>query len=339
MTSRKCSRELCDREIQGRVKKSADSFQNTTSPSARKIVVVAGPTASGKSTLAVELAHRFAGEIVNADSMQVYRGMDVGTAKLTLEERQGIPHHLLDVVNPDENFNAAIYRSLALPVIADILSRGKVCLLVGGTGLYIRSLLGGLLYCPPVDQGIRDDLWRQCDEEGAEALHQRLTTLDPESGRKIHPRDKVRITRALEIIQLTNQPLSSLVKNHGFKDRALQALKICLQMEREGLYHRINQRSLAMVEKGLIEETEVLLGKGYSPEIKPMKSLGYRHAVRYLEGDWSLDRMIGELQRDTRRYAKRQLTWFRADPEMKWFDLDGKASLFREIGSFIRKEE
>jgi tRNA dimethylallyltransferase len=330
---------LCDPEIQGRVKKSAHSFQNTMSPSVRKIVVITGPTASGKSTLAVEVAHRFGGEIVNADSMQVYRGMDVGTAKATLEERQGIPHHLLDVVDPDENFNAAVYRSFALPVIADILSRGKVCLLVGGTGLYIRTLLGGLLWCPPVDQGIREDLRLQCAQKGPEALHQKLTALDPESGRKIHPRDKVRITRALEIILLTSRPLSSLVRNHGFKDRPFRALKICLQMERQGLYHRINRRSLAMVEKGLIGETKVLLGKGYSPEIKPMKSLGYRHAVRYLEGDWSLDGMIGELQRDTRRYAKRQLTWFRADPEMKWFELERKAALFREIGSFIRKEE
>ncbi len=313
-----------------------DSFGNTMSPSGRKIVVITGPTASGKSALAVEAAHRFGGEVVNADSMQVYKGMDVGTAKPDLEEREGIPHHLLDVVNPDENFNAAIYRSLALPVIADIMSRERVCLLVGGTGLYIRTLLGGLLSCPPVDRRIREDLLRECDEKGPEALHQRLTILDPEAGRKIHPRDKVRITRALEIMRLTSQPLSSLVRNHGFRDRPFQALKICLQMERGDLYHRINRRSQAMVEKGLVEETEVLLGQGYLPETKPMKSLGYRHAVRYVKGDWSLDRMIAELQRDTRRYAKRQLTWFRADPEMKWFYPSGKASLFREISSFIR---
>jgi tRNA dimethylallyltransferase len=330
---------LCDPEFEGGVEESAVPFRNTMNPSGGKIIVITGPTASGKSALAVEAAHRFDGEIVNADSMQVYRGMDVGTAKPLPEERQGIPHHLLDVVNPDENFNAAIYRSLALPIIADILSREKVCFLVGGTGLYIRTLLGGLLFCPPVDQGIRDSLRRECDEKGLESLHQRLMTLDPEAGRKIHPRDRVRITRALEIMQLTDQRLSSLVRNHGFKDQPFQALKICLQTEREGLYHRIDQRSLAMVEKGLIEETEGLLGKGYSPGTKPMKSLGYRHAVRYLEGDWSLERAIHELQRDTRRYAKRQLTWFRADPEMKWFDVDNKASLFREIGSFIQKEE
>jgi tRNA dimethylallyltransferase len=304
----------------------------------KKVVVLAGPTASGKSSLAVELAHRFNGEIVNADSMQVYIGMDVGTAKPNFEERKGISHHLLDVVHPDEDFNAAIYRSIAVPVIEDILARGKVCFLVGGTGLYIKALLGGLLSCPPADRRLREDLGRQVEEDGPEVLHRRLAGLDPESADKIYPRDKVRVTRALEIILLTRQPLSSLMRGHRFKDQAFQTFKICLQMEREGLYHRINQRSLSMLERGLVEETRDLIMTGYSPQLKPMKSLGYRHAVQYLEGRWSLDRMITELQKDTRRYAKRQMTWFRADPEMKWRSPDARGELVREIDAFLRED-
>lgn len=305
---------------------------------AKKIIVIAGPTASGKSSLSLELARQFGGEIVSADSMQVYKEMDVGTAKPGLEARQDIPHHLFDVVNPDEEFNAAIYRSLALPVIENIIAGGCVCFLVGGTGLYIKTLLGGLLTCPPADPQIREDLRRQCDECGSEALHNRLARLDPEAAQKIHPRDKVRITRSLEIIQISGRSVSSLVKEHRFKNKTFSSLKICLQIEREGLYHRINERSVSMVEKGLVEETERLLEKGYSPELKSMKSLGYRHAVRYLKGLMDLDQMIGELQKDTRRYAKRQLTWFRTDPEMKWVVPEARENLIQEINAFIGRE-
>ena len=304
----------------------------------KKIVVIAGPTASGKSSLAVDLAHRFGAEIVNADSMQVYREMDVGTAKPGLEARQGIPHHLFDVVNPDEDFNAALYSSLAAAVIEDILARGRACFLVGGTGLYIKTLIGGLLVCPPSDLKLREELRKECDKSGPEALHRRLARLDPETARKIHPRDKVRITRSLEIISLTGRSVSSLAGEHGFRNKAFDSLKFCLQIEREALYHRINLRSLAMVKKGLVEETRRLLDKGYSPELKSMKSLGYRHAVRHLEGVVGLDQMIGEVQKDTRRYAKRQLTWFRADPEMKRVGPESKEFLIKEIDAFLGKE-
>lgn len=308
-----------------------------SSEAPKKIIVFTGPTASGKSSLAVELARACNGEIVNADSMQVYIGMDVGTAKPSREERRDIPHHLLDVVHPDEVFNAALYRSLAVPVIEDILARGKTCFLVGGTGLYIKALLGGLLPCPPTDPAVREELQRQFEEWGPEALHQRLAALDGESAEKIHPRDRVRVIRALEIIRLTGLPLSSLAGEHRFRDRIFRPFKICLQMEREDLYHRINQRTLSMVEQGLVEETRGLIDKGYSPELKAMKSLGYRHAVRHLQGIWNLDRMIGELQKDTRRYAKRQLTWFRADPEMNWRFPDAQAEMVREIHAFLRE--
>ena len=300
-----------------------------------KVVVIAGPTASGKSGLAVDLSLQLHGEIVNADSMQVYRYMDVGTAKPSPSERRTIPHHLLDVVDPDEEFNAAIYRSLAVPTIRDVLAREKACFVVGGTGLYIKTLLGGLLQVPHADAGLRQELRDQAEKQGLEAMHKRLEERDPVSAKKIHAHDKVRILRALEIIELTKKPVSALAQGHGFRDAPFEALKICLQIDRDELYHRINERSLLMVERGLVEETETLLAKGYSPELKTMKSLGYRHAVRHLQGRYDQEEMVRQLQLDTRRYAKRQLTWFRADPSVSWVDPQRKERLVETIASFV----
>jgi tRNA dimethylallyltransferase len=302
--------------------------------SGQKIVIIAGPTASGKSGLAIELALYFGAEIVNADSMQVYRGMDVGTAKPSIGERKGVPHHLLDVVDPDEDFNAALYRSLAISALRDIASRGKACFVVGGTGLYIRSLLGGLFRCPEQDPVLRRDLNREFEEYGLPFLYERLQGLDPESARKIHPNDRVRIIRALEVTQLTGQPLSSLIQEHDFHDSPFRALKICLEMNREQLYRRINERTLAMIEEGLAAETETLLRKGYSPDLKSMKAIGYRHMVKYLGGTWDLEEAIARLQADTRRYAKRQLTWFRADPEIHWMKSEELGPIIKRIEKF-----
>jgi tRNA dimethylallyltransferase len=302
----------------------------------QKIIIITGPTASGKSFLAVELAHHFDGEIVSIDSMQVYRGMDIGTGKPSLEERKGIPHHLIDVVDPDEEFNAALYRSLAIPVLRDMDSRGKRCFVVGGTGLYIKTLLGGLLACPPVSETLRENLRQQCEQHGPQFLHRQLERLDPETSGRIHPRDKTRILRALEIMTLKKEPLSKLIPRHAFGEKPFRALKICLQIDRQDLYHRIDERSLAMVEKGLIQETQGLLDKGYSSDLKAMKSLGYRHAVGYLMGKWSMDETVSQLQRDTRRYAKRQLTWFRADTAMIWCEPERKEEMGRIIEEFLQ---
>lgn len=295
----------------------------------QKVVIISGPTASGKTSLGVDLALALKGEIISADSMQVYRGMDVGTAKPTSEEQKGIPHHLLDVVNPDEEFNAATYNSLAIPKITEIASRGRSCLVVGGTGLYIKGLVAGLFESPPADLELRESLRLECDSSGSRVLHERLADLDPESARKIHPNDRVRIIRALEIIHLTKRRFSDLTREHSFGGRNLNAMKFCLKVDREELYDRIGKRSLAMVENGLVDETENLLSKGYSPDLKPMKAIGYRHMITYLKGDWSLDEAISELQKDTRRYAKRQLTWFRADPEVTWIE-PGSFHIFKE---------
>jgi tRNA dimethylallyltransferase len=302
-----------------------------------KVVVIAGPTASGKSSLAIDLALHFSGEIVNADSMQVYRGMDVGTAKPSVNERKGIPHHLLDVVDPDEHFDAATYRFLGIPVLRDIASRNKACFVVGGTGLYIKSLLGGLLECPQADPRLREELYQEWEERGPRRLFERLRALDPESAQKIHPNDRLRIIRALEVYLLTRQPFSSMVQRHGFKDQPFHALKICLQVDRPQLYERINQRALHMIEEGLVTETEGLLMKGYSPDLKSMNALGYRHMRGFLEGVYNLDEAIRQLQRDTRRYAKRQLIWFGADREMIWMKTEELEEIVQGIEMFYGK--
>jgi tRNA dimethylallyltransferase len=300
-----------------------------------KLIVIAGPTASGKSSIAVNLAIHFDGEIINSDSMQVYRGMDVGTAKLLLEDRKGVAHHMIDIVDPDEDFNASRYRSLAEPIIKDIIGRKRVCFVVGGTGLYIKALLGGLLKCPPVNMKIRKELIRECEENGSRSLHERLKMLDPVSALNIHPNDSIRVIRAIEIIHLTDQTLSSLIVKHDFKERPFYALKICIYLERDQLYEKINNRSLLMIKSGLFEETNRLLQKGYSSDLRSMNSLGYRHAIKYLRGECGLEETILELQKDTRRYAKRQLTWFRADQEMIWSKGEDMDFIEKKIEQFI----
>ena len=301
----------------------------------QKLVVITGPTATGKSALAIESALELGGEILSADSMQVYKGMDIGTAKTPFDERKGVPHHLLDVVDPDEEFNASIFRSLSLPLLAEIRSRGNVGMVVGGTGLYIKVLLGGLLYCPNPDPELRLELENICDQEGSQVLHGQLQMLDPESAEKIHPNDSVRIIRALEIIHSAKDRLSSIMRQHAFKDKPFEVLKVCLNMKREDLYDRINKRCIHMVENGLIEEVEGLLEKGYTSHLRPMQSIGYRHVSNFLEGTWDLEKTVSQLQTDTRRYAKRQLTWFRADPEMIWLGPDAQLDIREKIRAFL----
>ncbi len=285
-----------------------------------RVIVIAGPTASGKTEFAINLARSLSGEIVSADSMQVYRGMNIGTAKPTPEEQKGIPHHLLDMVYPDEPFNAALYRGHALPVIRDITSRGKACLVVGGTGLYIRALLGGLMKAPPADPAFREALQRECDACGPVALHARLTVLDPRGAAGIHPNDRVRIIRALEIVHLSGRRSSALMRDHRFGHSSVTALKFCINLDRETLYRRINARSERMVEQGLLEETRHLLNHGYAPDLKPMQAIGYRHMIRHIKGLDSLEEAVETLKRDTRRYAKRQITWFKAEADIIWID-------------------
>jgi tRNA dimethylallyltransferase len=306
-------------------------------PGCGKIVVIAGPTASGKSALAIRLALEEDGEILNADSMQVYLGMDIGTAKPTREERAVVPHHLLDVMEPDQEFNASIFRAMALPILEDMAARGKLRLVVGGTGLYIRALVGGLFDCGPADPALRRSLLEECRALGSERLHERLSRVDPAAAARIHPRDRVRIVRALEVFLQTGQPFSEWARGHGFGAGRFRVLKLCLQMERAELYRRIDQRCEDMIRAGLLEETEALLCRGYGPHLKPMKAIGYRHMVGHLQGRWTMEEALLGLKRDTRRYAKRQVTWFRADPDVNWVSPDDTEGILRRVRAFAGK--
>ncbi len=312
-------------------------FMNGFSHNLPKCIIIAGPTASGKTSLSVSLALDLDGEIINADSMQVYRGMDIGTAKPTSQEKRGVPHHLLDVVYPDEAFNAAIYRERALAMVRIVVARTKACFVTGGTGLYIKSLTHGLFDCPPVPGAVREALLREVNACGLGLLYGRLKQLDPASAARIHPNDKVRIMRALEILHTSDGMPSEMIRRHGFSDVALETLKICLHVERKVLYRRIDQRTIHMVDAGLIDETERLLSQGYGPNLKPMTAIGYRHMVRYLQGKWSLDEAVSKMQRDTRRYAKRQLTWFKADHEYIWREADDFDGIKGVAEAFLEK--
>ena len=300
-----------------------------------KIIIISGPTASGKTGLAVSLALSLGGQIINADSMQIYRGMDIGTAKPTREEQQGVIHHLLDIVDPDEDFNAAMYRKMALPLAKEICAKDIPCFIVGGTGLYIRSLLGGLVELPPSDPILRKRLQLECDRKGAPECHRKLAELDPERAQAIHPNDRVRIIRALEIFHQTQRSSSDLLKAHQFGNQEFLAMKLYLQVEKEQLYHRINKRSEKMMSCGLIEEAERLMKAGYGPHLKSMSAIGYRHILNYLQGEWSLEKATETLKRDTRRYAKRQMTWFRAEPDIIHIDPENKAGTEARIRDFL----
>ncbi|MEJ2037392.1 MAG: tRNA (adenosine(37)-N6)-dimethylallyltransferase MiaA [Desulfosarcinaceae bacterium] len=284
----------------------------------QKIVVICGPTGVGKTGFAIELARRFSGQIVGADSMQIYRRMTIGTAKPTAEEQAAVRHHLVDFLEPDQPFDAAAYAREADKVLAALDAQNILPMVVGGTGLYIKALLYGLLDSRPVDPELRRDLRRQAEKEGPEALHRQLARKDPPSAARIHPNDTYRIIRALEILATTGQPLSELRHGHGFAKPRYTALQIGLDMPRDALYHRIDQRVDLMLSQGLEQEVRALLEQGFDPNLKSMQSLGYRHMVAYLQKRADRQETLRTLKRDHRRYAKRQLTWFRADPGVQW---------------------
>lgn len=293
----------------------------SAAPAAKPLlVVICGPTASGKTALALELAARFGMEVISADSRQVYRGMNIGTAKPTPEERIRLPHHLVDVIDPDEEFTAADFADQGRWLAHDILRRGRLPFVVGGTGLYIRALTDGLVDAPGGDACLRRELWQMEQEMGEGTLYRLLQERDPCMAARIHPRNRVRIVRALEVLALTGQRLSELQASHGFADRPFTYLKIGLAPDRDDLFRRIDRRVELMLEAGLLEETRQLLAKGYSPQLKALQTIGYRECVQYLQGECSLDEAVSLIQRDSRRYAKRQLTWFRKDDSIIWVD-------------------
>ena len=303
------------------------------------VIVIVGPTASGKSDLALRIAEEVGGEIVNADSMQVYRGMDIGTAKPGAEERARVPHHLLDCVDPDEPFSAADFRTLADAAVVGIAARGKIPIVAGGTGLYIRALLGGLIDSPAGDDHLRARLKEVAAQEGKEGLLARLAAVDPASAAVLHPNDQVRIIRALEITYATGVPASQLRAGHHFGDERYRSLKIGLSPPRDLLYRRIEDRVDAMVAAGLEAEVRHLLQRGYGRDLKAMRGIGYKEMAAFLAGETTFAEAVGLMKRDTRRYAKRQLTWFKKDVYIKWFEsTPNSANIFSIVMNFLEGE-
>jgi len=307
-----------------------------TGPSAVKLLIILGPTASGKTGLAVRLAEECGGEILNADSMQVYRRMDIGAAKPSPDQLGRARHHLLDLVEPDQPFSAADFRREAEAAIADIAARGKRVIVCGGTGLYIKALTRGLMESPGSDEALRSELKELAEREGGEELHRRLSLVDPVAAARLHPNDQVRIIRALEVHRLTGRPISEHMGEHRFGGENYQCLKIGLSTDRETLYRTIDNRVEQMLGNGLVEEVRALLAAGYSPELKPMRSIGYSQVCGYLAGEYSLDEAVRLIKRDTRRYAKRQLTWFNRDPEIKWIEYpENLAMIVQNVNDFF----
>lgn len=305
-----------------------------------RIVVIAGPTASGKSDLALELAEQLDGEIVCADSLTIYRGLDIGSAKPTPEQRRRVPHHLLDIREPTQPFTAADFRTEASQAIDDILTRGKLPLVVGGTGLYLRVLLRGLTDAPGEDPALRQQLKMRADLQGAATLLEELRQVDPETAARCHPNNLVRILRALEVWHTTGRPLSSFHEQHGFSDQPYDALLLCLDLVREELYRRIDRRVELMLNAGLVDEVRGLLQAGVPADAKPLQAIGYREVLAHLHGELPLEAMLELIKRNTRHLAKRQLTWFRREPDLQWVAYpQNSATIAAFVAMFSREGE
>jgi len=281
-----------------------------------KLLVLSGPTGSGKSELAVRIAEKIGAEIVNADSMQVYRGLDIGTAKPSAQELARVPHHLLGIVSPETNFTASDFRREAAAAITDIDSRGKKAIVVGGTGLYIRALLDGLVDSPDGDPELR----LQFADLPGEELLRRLATVDPETADRLHPNDRPRLIRALEVYSQTGRPISAFRSEHAFSGSYYVPLKMAIKVERQELYRRINLRVEQMLQDGLVAEVAAQLALGYSRDLKALRCIGYKEISAFLAGEIALDEAVSLIKRDTRRYAKRQMTWFGKENDIYWLE-------------------
>ncbi|HID69626.1 MAG TPA: tRNA (adenosine(37)-N6)-dimethylallyltransferase MiaA [Desulfobacterales bacterium] len=306
-------------------------------PITRPITVLIGPTAIGKTALSIELAQQFDFEIISVDSMQVYRHMDIGTAKITKDEMMGIPHHLIGVVNPDEPFDAGKFEKLSLTAIEEIIEKGKNVLLTGGTGLYLKALINGLSVQIPAFPEIRKEINNELTDKGRNVLHEQLMSVDCISAKRIHKNDTHRLIRALEIFKGTGEKWSSLIAEHK-KQREIRFPNlyiIGLTCGRDKLYSRIEKRSQIMLQNGLQQEVEQLINTGYNPDLKSMQSIGYHHMVKMLKGEWTKQEMIGFLARDTKRYAKRQFTWFKKIEGISWFDINDTTRIPDEVQRFL----
>ncbi|MEE9436190.1 MAG: tRNA (adenosine(37)-N6)-dimethylallyltransferase MiaA [Candidatus Adiutricales bacterium] len=299
-----------------------------------KVVVLAGPTGVGKTSLAISLAVKFGAEIISADSMQVYRYLDIGTAKPSSSEREKAVHHLIDLLDPDQEFDVAAYLARARPLINELHERRVPILVVGGTGFYVRSLIRGLFKGPGSDAVIRARLKQEARDSSKEDLHDRLAQVDPETAARLHPHDLFRVIRALEVFELTGRTISSFHTEHGLAEKPYQVLLCALTLPWEELYGRIEARTRRMFEAGLVEEVQSLLKRGYTPDLKPLKSIGYKQVVDFLTGTISLDQARVEMTRMTRRYAKRQMTWLRSQPDIFRISYDRKNELKEKVSKF-----
>lgn len=300
----------------------------------KKIITICGPTGIGKTSFSIAIARHFNGEIIGADSMQIYKYMDIGTAKPDSVELKMAPHHLVDFLDPKEEFDAGMYATRAGQVIEDLYNNGRLPIIAGGTGLYIRALLYGLFRSQPVCEKTLAALTCLQKEKGNLFLHGQLKECDPVAAQKIHPNDSFRLIRALEVFKTTGQPISIKQKGHDFKDSKYKSLTIGLCMDRKKLYERINRRVDMMIDQGLLNEVNSLVDKGYSLDLKSMQSIGYRHMGMFLKNEVDFDEAIRLLKRDTRRYAKRQFTWFNKEPGLIWLEpsqIDSAIDLIKEF--------
>lgn len=289
----------------------------------KNIVIIAGPTASGKTELGISLAKAIDGEIISADSMQIYKYMNIGTAKPTSIEMNGVPHHMIDIVFPDEEFSVALFRRLAGEYIDDITSRGKVPIILGGTGLYINSLTHNLDFSEaPENKELREFLANIAAEKGNEYVHEMLRNVDQESYNRLFPNDLKRVIRALEVFKITGKTISEVQKESREKPIDFNLAYFALSMDRNRLYDRVNLRVDKMFQFGLLEEVIMLREMGYGRDLKSIQGIGYKEVYDYLDGMFTLDEVKNIIKQSTRNYAKRQLTWFRRDERINWIDLD-----------------
>lgn len=286
-----------------------------------KLLVILGPTASGKSALTMDVAHELKAQILSADSLQVYRYFDIGTAKPSAEDQESVEHHLLDIVDPAEQFNAGMFKGHADAVIGELQKKRQNIIVSGGTYLYVKILLSGLIEAIPTDTSIRADLKKESTSLGTEHLYSKLKSVDPQAAEKIHSNDYIRIERALEVYYQSGQRISELQDRHGFSESSYDYIKIGISIDREELREKIDKRVDYMLERGFVEEVRRIRDMGYSSELKPMQSIGYKQINQYLDGDISFDQAIEHIKRDTKRFAKRQMTWLRNDSEIKWVRL------------------
>ena len=305
-------------------------------PTNPKLIVILGPTAVGKSALALEIAQAFNGEIINADSQQVYRQLNIGTGKPAPAERERVAHHLIDVVDIDADFNAALFRRLASDAVGQIHRREKCAIVCGGTGLYLKALTRGLFEGPGSDPSIRRELEQEIAGKGLADVYRKLEAIDPSVSASIHPNDRQRIVRALEVYRLTGSPLSHWQRAHGFAERPFETLQIGLRREREELYELINRRSEAMIAAGLLEEVQSLIRLGFSLNLRPLQSVGYRQMAQVIRGESGLEEALVQMQQETRRLAKRQVTWFGGDHEICWFHPRQKQEILDAVKAFLQ---